>query len=214
MNEFRLDWQRAGRTGTSEAVLCEPKSAAQIDAIVAHATELGRRLLLTRLGPRKFSRLSGPARDGLDYDAATRTAILGGLPAALPRFVVHNKIDLAPSAAARAPRLQLRHGERHLWLSPKTGEGVDLLRQEVLGVAGVHEDMEGTFLARERHLVALRGAAAHLDAAGLHLDAASPPLELFAEELREAQQALAEITGEFTPDDLLGVIFSRFCIGK
>jgi tRNA modification GTPase len=141
-------------------------------------------------------------------------AILGGLPAALPRFVVHNKIDLAPSAAARAPRLQLRHGERHLWLSAKTGEGVDLLRQEVLGVAGVHEDMEGTFLARERHLVALRGAAAHLDAAGTHLDAASPPLELFAEELREAQQALAEITGEFTPDDLLGVIFSRFCIGK
>ena len=82
MAEFRLDWARAGRTGTSEAVLCEPKSAAQIDAIIAHATELGGRLLLTRLGSRKFSRLSAPARDALDYDAATRTAILGGLPAA------------------------------------------------------------------------------------------------------------------------------------
>jgi len=80
MTEFRLDWQRAGRTGTSEAVLCDPKSAAQIDAIVVHATEFGQRLLLTRLGPRKFSRLSVPARDALDYDAATRTAILGGLP--------------------------------------------------------------------------------------------------------------------------------------
>ncbi len=81
MNEFRLDWARASRTGTSEAVLCEPKSAAQIDAIVAHATELGRRLLLTRLGPRKFARLAASARSALDYDDATRTAILGGLPA-------------------------------------------------------------------------------------------------------------------------------------
>jgi len=82
MTEFRVDWQRAGRTGTSEAVLCDPKSAAQIDAILAHAAELGQRLLLTRLGPRKFSRLSAPMRSALDYDAGTRTAILGGLPAA------------------------------------------------------------------------------------------------------------------------------------
>jgi len=82
MTEFRLDWTRAGRTGTSEAVLCDPKSAAQIDAIVAHVTELGGRLLLTRLGPRKFSRLSAPARGALDYDAVTRTAILGGPPVA------------------------------------------------------------------------------------------------------------------------------------
>ena len=80
MNEFRLDWQRVGRTGTSEAVLCEPKSAAQIDAIIVHATELGERLLLTRLGQRKFSRLSALSRGALDYDAAARTAILGGIP--------------------------------------------------------------------------------------------------------------------------------------
>ena len=82
MDEFRLDWERAERCGTSEAVLCEPKSAAQIDAIIAHASELDRRLLLTRLGPRKFARLSAGARDALDYDEATRTAILGGLPSA------------------------------------------------------------------------------------------------------------------------------------
>jgi len=81
MTKFRLDWERHERTGTSEAVLCEPKTAAQVDAIVAHATELGQRLLLTRLGARKFSRLSMQARDALDYDDATRTAILGGLPA-------------------------------------------------------------------------------------------------------------------------------------
>ncbi len=82
MNEFRLDWGRTGRTGTSEAVLCEPKSSAQIDAIIVHATEIGERLLLTRLGPRKFSRLSSRSRDALDYDAGTRTAILGGPPPA------------------------------------------------------------------------------------------------------------------------------------
>ena len=80
MNEFRLDWERAARTGTSEAVLCEPKSAAQIDAILAHAVELNRRLLLTRLGPRKFGRLAATTREALDYDEATRTAILGELP--------------------------------------------------------------------------------------------------------------------------------------
>jgi len=81
MDEFRLDWERAGRCGTSEAVLCEPKSAAQIDAIVAHASELDRRLLLTRLAPRKFARLAEPSQTALDYDEPTRTAILGGPPA-------------------------------------------------------------------------------------------------------------------------------------
>jgi pyridinium-3,5-biscarboxylic acid mononucleotide synthase len=81
MTEFRIDWQRAERTGASEAVLCEPKSAAQIDAIVAHAIELDERLLLTRLGERKFGRLAASARDALDYDPVSRTAILGGVPA-------------------------------------------------------------------------------------------------------------------------------------
>ena len=74
--------------------------------------------------------------------------------------------------------------------------------------------MEDAFLARERHLRALQAAAGHLATAAEHLAASSPPLELFAEELRCAQQALTAITGEFTADDLLGVIFSRFCIGK
>ena len=76
MDEFRLDWERAGRCGTSEAVLCEPKSTAQIDAIVAHAKALERRLLLTRLKPRKFAGLSEAARLALDYDEATRTTTL------------------------------------------------------------------------------------------------------------------------------------------
>jgi len=81
MADFNLDWAREARTGTSEAVLCEPKSVAQIDAIIAHAQAVDGRLLLTRLGARKFGRLDASARAQLDYDASSRTAILGGLPA-------------------------------------------------------------------------------------------------------------------------------------
>jgi len=155
---------------------------------------------------------------------AGATAILAQLPQSLPRILVHNKIDLCGAGEAGRPRSERRdecaagdaHAwpRRHLWLSAKTGAGVDALRQEILTIAGAHEDMEGAFLARERHLIALREAETHLAAAAQHLAAAPAPLELFAEELREAQTALAAITGEFTADDLLGEIFSRFCIGK
>jgi tRNA modification GTPase len=153
---------------------------------------------------------------GLPADAA---AILAQLPAALPRLVVHNKIDLTGEAAPRVV-----HGggsadtapaaRSHVFLSAKTGAGIDALRREIREIAGAQEDMEGTFLARERHLVALREAARHLALAAGHLAAARAPLELFAEDLREAQTALGAITGEFSADDLLGAIFSRFCIGK
>ena len=141
--------------------------------------------------------------------------VLDALPAPLPRIVVHNKIDLAGLRA----RVEARDegdadARRHVFLSAKTGEGVDLLQREILAQAGAHEDMEGAFLARERHLVALRDAEARLAAASHQLNASPPPLELFAEELRGAQSALGAITGEFSADDLLGAIFSRFCIGK
>jgi tRNA modification GTPase len=150
--------------------------------------------------------------DDAGLDAAD-AEILARLPSALPHLVVHNKIDLVglpPKAAVSGHAA----ATRHVWLSAKTGEGVALLRHEVLAQVGAHEDMEGTFLARERHLAALRSASLHLARSGRHLAVAAPPLELVAEELREAQGALAAITGEFTADDLLGVIFSRFCIGK
>jgi tRNA modification GTPase len=147
------------------------------------------------------------------------TSLLAQLPPGLPRLVVHNKIDLVGVSAAVAAR-SLPGGagdspmQCHVYLSAKTGEGVDLLRGEILGLAGVHEDMEDTFLARERHLDALRAATVHLDSALAHFAGARPPQELVAEDLRAAHTALALITGEFTSDDLLGVIFSRFCIGK
>jgi tRNA modification GTPase len=149
-------------------------------------------------------------------DARTRgpdaedAALLARLPPALPRVVVHNKSDLA----SIAPRAESRDAARHVWLSALTGDGIGLLEAEVQAIAGMDAGAEDTFLARERHLVALRDAAAHLAAADAVLATAAPALELFAEELRLAQARLSAITGAFTADDLLGVIFSRFCIGK
>jgi tRNA modification GTPase len=128
------------------------------------------------------------------------------LPAGVERIVVENKIDLH----GREPGRREQDGRVWLALSAKRGEGVELLRRELLRVAGWHAHGEDVILARERHLTALRTALAHVETAQGQVVA----LELFAEELRLAHDALSEITGEFTADDLLGVIFSRFCIGK
>ena len=128
-------------------------------------------------------------------------AILARLPK-LARLTIHNKIDVA----AEAPRVV---GDE-VWLSARTGAGVELLRNKLLEAAGWQTAGEGMFMARARHLDALGRAAGHLDAAR----ESAAQLELFAEELRLAQAALSEITGEFTADDLLGEIFSSFCIGK
>ncbi|MCK2089026.1 tRNA uridine-5-carboxymethylaminomethyl(34) synthesis GTPase MnmE [Thauera aromatica] len=128
------------------------------------------------------------------------------LPAGAMRVTVVNKIDLAGGEAAREDQA----GCVRLRLSAKTGVGIELLREELLRIAGWHAHGEDVILARERHLQALREALTHVVVAGEQCAA----LELFAEELRLAQESLAEITGEFTADDLLGVIFSRFCIGK
>ena len=128
------------------------------------------------------------------------------LPPAVARITVINKIDLVGLAAGRSEAA----GRIRLQVSARSGEGVELVRQELLRIAGWHAHGEDVILARERHLTALRQALAHVREAGEQLGA----LELFAEELRLAQEQLGEITGEFTADDLLGVIFSRFCIGK
>lgn len=120
--------------------------------------------------------------------------------AAAARIVVYNKIDLAPGFVAPPGAVAV---------SAKTGEGLDCLRKSILEAAGWSATGEGVFLARERHLRALERARARLQAAG-----EQRAWELFAEELRLAQDALASITGEFSSDDLLGEIFARFCIGK
>ena len=99
-------------------------------------------------------------------------------------------------------------------LSAKTGAGLDQLRHKLLEIAGWQAAPEGVFIARERHLHALRRVDGHLMEAAAHIAQGAQVLDLLAEELRLAQNALSEITGEFSADDLLGVIFSRFCIGK
>ena len=101
-----------------------------------------------------------------------------------------------------------------LCLSAKTGQGIDAFRQKLLDIAGFQPGQEGVFIARERHLQALSGALQHLQNARHHVALGDQSLDLFAEELRLAHQALGRITGAVTADELLGVIFSRFCIGK
>jgi tRNA modification GTPase len=101
-----------------------------------------------------------------------------------------------------------------VWLSARTGEGLDGLRRTLLEVAGWQSAPEGIYIARARHVQALQAVGAHLQEAAAQLDAQGPALDLLAEELRLAQNALSTITGEFSSDDLLGVIFSSFCIGK
>jgi tRNA modification GTPase len=132
--------------------------------------------------------------------------ILARLPQATRRVWIHNKIDLTRSQ----PRIHEQDGETHLHLSAKTGAGIGLLRAHLLKLAGWQAGGEGIYMARERHLKALSLVRECVQCAAMNL--ASP--ELLAEELRLAQEALNEITGEFTSDDLLGEIFSRFCIGK
>ena len=154
------------------------------------------------------------ARAGADaLDAADR-AILDRLPPSMARVIVHNKADLAQIAPTTALRESQGALRRHVWLSATIGAGIELLEHEVMAAVGADVATEDTFLARERHVVALREATGHLAAAAAQVAQQLPPIELFAEELRQAQTALSAITGEFTADDLLGVIFGRFCIGK
>lgn len=136
----------------------------------------------------------------------TEKSILKRLPAVLPKIWVHNKIDLSHEE----PKSETRDGETHINLSAKTGAGMELLRDCLLRLAGWQPTGEGIFMARARHLAALETVNTHLRLASERLAQA----ELVAEELRLAQEALNTITGEFTTEDLLGEIFSRFCIGK
>lgn len=131
--------------------------------------------------------------------------ILELIPSNIPRLYVINKIDLLKQEA----RIETCEGGCYVYLSAKTDEGIDLLRDKILQLMGWHAE-SGVFMARERHLQALAQAKQCLQRAANE----SAQTELFAEELRLAQEMLGQITGEFSPDDLLGEIFSRFCIGK
>lgn len=130
-------------------------------------------------------------------------------PDNIPVIQVWNKIDLS----GHRPSLDHIFGTTQVYLSTVTGEGLDLLKEAVLEAAGWVKTGESTCLARERHLQAIREAKIHLEMASEHIKNGDN-LELLAEELRLVQNALNSITGEFTSDDLLGKIFSQFCIGK
>jgi tRNA modification GTPase len=132
--------------------------------------------------------------------------IFSRLPSGVERIVIENKADLANQLPRRVDLL----GTVHVYLSAKHGQGVELLREELLRISGCSDSQEDVILARARHVEALQHAAEKSALAERQLK----HVELCAEELRLAQLALSSITGEFSADDLLGEIFSRFCIGK
>ncbi|WP_077002430.1 tRNA uridine-5-carboxymethylaminomethyl(34) synthesis GTPase MnmE [Variovorax sp. KK3] len=145
--------------------------------------------------------------DATEYaqaDADILRLLSNKLSTGVPVLDVWSKQD---AAAAAAPNTGVS-------LSAKTGFGIEALRHRLLEIAGWQAVPEGLYLARARHVEALNRVTEHLALAAEHLAARAQSLDLLAEELRLAQNALNEITGEFGSDDLLGVIFSRFCIGK
>ena len=145
-------------------------------------------------------------QSAIDYiagDALIQCELAQKLPKNTPIINVWNKSDAAPPPAGAG-----------VVISAKTGHGLQELREQLLKVAGWQSAPEGLFMARERHVQALSKVREQLVKAANQLRAASPALDLLAEDLRQAQQHLSEITGKFTPDDLLGEIFSKFCIGK
>ena len=137
-------------------------------------------------------------------DDAIAHAMTERVSASVPVIHVWNKTDCGGVATDAS-------GVR---VSARTGTGLEDLRQALLAVAGWQSSAEGVYIARARHVHALQAVQAHLETAAQQLDSPGPALDLLAEELRLAQNALSEITGEFSSDDLLGVIFSSFCIGK
>jgi tRNA modification GTPase len=141
--------------------------------------------------------------------SAEEESIIAALPAQLPVDVVRNKIDLSgnqPFIKAESPRY------KSIGLSAKTGAGIDLLITHLKNSIGIDQTVENTVTARQRHIDAIAQVNRHVQRAAEQLVVRAG--ELAAEELRLAQDALNQITGEFGSDDLLGEIFSRFCIGK
>ena len=140
-------------------------------------------------------------------DAGPQLALRNEVPENIPCVEVHNKMDLISIGS------KLDDGSGKVRVSAKTGQGLDKLIHLVKSVVGATENYEGVFSARTRHLDALTRTRKHVSAGRQQLEQYNAP-EILAEELRLAQKSLGEITGEYLPDDLLGAIFSSFCIGK
>lgn len=138
-----------------------------------------------------------------------KTKILTAIPPKCPVLEVNNKLDLL----ANSP-ISDQTEKQSLFISAKTGQGIEALKQKILELAGWGGSQEGVIVARRRHLDCLDRAATHLEQSQQFAANGNISLELFAEELRLAQDQLGQITGKLLPDDLLGKIFSQFCIGK
>jgi len=149
-----------------------------------------------------LTRLNATEYRAADEDIAR--AMTEKLPQHVRVIEVWNKVDSAPGEVPSTG----------VALSAKTGAGLDALRQQLLTLAGWQPGAEGLFTARSRHVQALQQVQEHLELSVQHLAQQAQALDVLAEELRLAQNALNTITGEFSSDDLLGVIFSSFCIGK
>ena len=147
----------------------------------------------------------------LVYDAKDKLADLSILPEAVknkPIIYIRNKIDLLKAKA----EIKEVENQTEVSLSAKNGDGIDLLRQALSEAAGYKPDGEGVFLARKRHILAIELTLNYINSAIEQLEGGAS--ELVAEDLRQAGMSLGTITGEFSSDDLLGEIFSSFCIGK
>ncbi|MFN4266858.1 MAG: tRNA uridine-5-carboxymethylaminomethyl(34) synthesis GTPase MnmE [Aquabacterium sp.] len=155
-----------------------------------------------------LTRVDEPVYAQADADIAAK------LPTHVPLIHVYNKVDAAASQPLSPPVSSGARQEQAVSLSAKTGEGLAALRQQLLTLAGWQSSQEGVFIARQRHVQALREAREHVSLAQDHAALADGALDLMAEELRLAHNALGAITGAFSSDDLLGEIFTRFCIGK
>jgi tRNA modification GTPase len=142
------------------------------------------------------------------YALELRAQILNALPPKCPILEVNNKSDLLDKGTTKKDENQI------LLISAKTGEGIEALKQQILKSVGWGGSQEGVIVARRRHLDCLDRTATHLDQSQKFAADGNISLELFAEELRLAQDQLGQITGKLLPDDLLGKIFSQFCIGK
>ena len=142
-----------------------------------------------------------------DKEAEPQQALRSEIPQNTPCVEVHNKIDLTGDSA------HVDETSLQVWVSAKTGQGLEELSKLIKKTVGISAGFEGSFSARTRHIDALKKTQAHVLTGYKQLQQYNAP-EMLAEELRLAQQSLGEITGEYLPDDLLGAIFSSFCIGK
>ena len=147
----------------------------------------------------------------LVYDASDKSVDLSILPESVkdkPKIVIKNKIDLTGSKTG----IQKIQNNPEISISAKNGDGINIVRKALADFAGLNSNTEGVFLARKRHIIAINETLSFINGAISQLDGGAS--ELVAEDLRQAGMHLGQITGEFSSDDLLGQIFSSFCIGK